>query len=129
MNSYGGEFPPPLWLFGLRFEPALETRLILLVLLVGALGSYIHGASSFVDYLGNRRFISSWGWWYVLRPFIGMMLALLFYFVFRGGFMTAGTNQGGDAAASFINPFGVAAFAGLVEMFSKWPPTSWTKSF
>ena len=48
-----------------------------------------------------------------------MMLALLFYFVFRGGFVTAGTNQGGDAAAAFINPFGVAALAGLVGMFSK----------
>ena len=55
----------------------------------------------------------------MLRPFIGMMLALLFYFVFRGGFVTAGVNQGGDAAASFINPFGVAALAGLVGMFSK----------
>jgi len=119
LSSYGGEFPPSFSLFGRRFQPPLETRLILLVLLVGAMGSYVHAASSFVDYLGNRAFISSWGWWYLLRPFIGMMLALLFYFVFRGGFVTAGINQGGDAAASFINPFGIAALAGLVGMFSK----------
>lgn len=119
LSSYGSEFPPPFWLFGCRFTPPLETRLILLVLLAGAIGSYVHATSSFVDYLGNRTFISSWGWWYLLRPFIGMMLALLFYFVFRGGFVTAGTNQGGDAAAAFINPFGVAALAGLVGMFSK----------
>ncbi len=119
MSSYEGDFPPPFWLFGKKFKPPLETRLILLVLLAGAIGSYVHATSSFVDYLGNRTFISSWGWWYLLRPFIGMMLALLFYFVFRGGFVTAGTNQGGDAAASFINPFGVAALAGLVGMFSK----------
>lgn len=119
LSSYEGDFPPPFWLFGMKFVPPLETRLILLVLLAGAIGSYIHATSSFVDYLGNREFISSWAWWYLLRPFIGMMLALVFYFVFRGGFVTAGTNQGGDAAASFINPFGVAALAGLVGMFSK----------
>lgn len=116
---YGGERPPPFWLFGVKFQPTLEVRLLLLVLLAGAIGSYIHASSSFVDYLGNRTLISSWVWWYLLRPFIGMMLALLFYFVFRGGFITAGVNQGGEAAASFINPFGIAALAGLVGMFSK----------
>jgi uncharacterized membrane protein YgcG len=58
-------------------------------------------------------------WWYLLRPFIGMMLALLFYFVFRGGFITAGATSDAGAAANFINPFGVAALAGLVGMFSK----------
>jgi hypothetical protein len=116
---YGGERPPPFWLFGYKFQPTLEVRLLLLVLLAGAIGSYIHASSSFVDYLGNRTLISSWVWWYLLRPFIGMMLALLFYFVFRGGFITAGVNQGGEAAASFINPFGIAAMAGLVGMFSK----------
>jgi hypothetical protein len=116
---YGGERPPPFWLFRYRFQPTLEVRLLLLVLLAGAIGSYIHASSSFVDYLGNRTLISSWVWWYLLRPFIGMMLALLFYFVFRGGFITAGVNQGGEGAASFINPFGIAALAGLVGMFSK----------
>lgn len=119
LNAYGGKYPPSFELLGITFQPPLETRLILLVLLAGAIGSYVHSASSFVDYLGNRTFISSWGWWYLLRPFIGMMLALVFYFVFRGGFVTAGINQGGDAAASFINPFGIAALAGLVGMFSK----------
>jgi hypothetical protein len=106
-------------LFRTKFQPTLEVRLLLLVLLAGAIGSYIHASSSFVDYLGNRTLISSWVWWYLLRPFIGMMLALLFYFVFRGGFITAGVNAGGEAAASFINPFGIAAMAGLVGMFSK----------
>ncbi len=118
-SVYGGERPPPFWLFGKKFQPTLEVRLLLLVLLAGAIGSYVHASSSFVDYLGNRTLISSWVWWYLLRPFIGMMLALLFYFVFRGGFITAGVNQGGEAAASFINPFGIAAMAGLVGMFSK----------
>ena len=118
-SVYGSERPPPFWLFGRKFQPTLEVRLLLLVMLAGAIGSYIHASSSFVDYLGNRTLISSWVWWYLLRPFIGMMLALLFYFVFRGGFITAGVNPGGEGAASYINPFGIAALGGLVGMFSK----------
>lgn len=118
-DPYGGQLPPAFKLFGLLFQPPLETRLILLVLLVGAIGSYVHAASSFVDYLGNRTMVSSWVWWYLLRPFIGMMLALVFYFVFRGGFITAGVNTAGESAVNFINPFGIAAMAALVGMFSK----------
>jgi hypothetical protein len=111
--------PPKFRVFKIDFQPTLEVRLILLVMLVGAIGSYLHAASSFVDYLGNRAFVSSWVWWYLLRPFIGMLLALLFYFVFRGGFITAGVNTSGEAATNYINPFGIAALAGLVGMFSK----------
>lgn len=115
--------PPSFKVFGQTFRPRLEVRLLLLVMLVGAIGSYVHATSSFVDYLGNRTLISSWVWWYLLRPFIGMMLALVFYFVFRGGFVTAGVGGPSDDAtrdpARFINPFGIAAMAALVGMFSK----------
>lgn len=90
-----------------------ESRLILLVLTVGALGSYVHTATSFVSYVGNRSFFASWTWWYVLRPFIGMALAIIFYFVIRGGLM------GNVASAADISPYGIAAVAGLVGMFSK----------
>jgi hypothetical protein len=119
ISPYEGKLPPAFKLFWWWFQPTLETRLILLVLLAGAIGSYVHAASSLVDYLGNRTLISSWVWWYLLRPFIGMMLALIFYFGFRGGFITGGVNTGSEGAANFINPFGVAAMAGLVGMFSK----------
>jgi hypothetical protein len=118
-NAIEEKLPPAFNLFWWWFQPTLETRLILLVLLAGAIGSYVHAASSFVDYLGNRTLKSSWVWWYLLRPFIGMMLALIFYFGFRGGFITGGVNTGTEGAANFINPFGVAAMAGLVGMFSK----------
>jgi hypothetical protein len=90
-----------------------EARLILLVMLAGALGSYVHAATSFVTYVGNRTLRASWTWWYLLRPVIGMVLALIFYFVIRGGLLSAG------AAASEVSPFGIAAVAALVGMFSK----------
>ena len=41
-----------------------------------------------------------------------MALGLLFYFVIRAGFVTTGQ-------ASAVNPFGIAAIAGLAGMFSK----------
>src|SRR5262245_31444816 len=67
-----------------------DARLILIVLCAGALGSYVHAATSFASYVGNRRLVLSWMWWYVLRPLIGMALALIFYFVLRGGLLSTG---------------------------------------
>ncbi len=91
----------------------LDQRLLLMVLAAGGLGSFIHAATSFGDYVGNEKFNSNWLWWYILRPFIGMALAAIFYVAIRGGFLSAGTEAGN------INPFGIAALAGLVGMFSK----------
>jgi hypothetical protein len=113
-------YPPLVCLFGKPFQPSLDVRLILLVICAGALGSFIHAGTSFVDYVGNRAFVRTWLWWYLLRPFIGAVLALLIYFVIRGGFVT-GTALPSEAAtaASFINPFGIAAMAGLSGLFAK----------
>jgi hypothetical protein len=87
--------------------------LILLVIVAGILGSFVHGATSLADFIGNNKFNKTWTWFYLLRPPIGMALALVFYFVIRGGFLT---TSGG---AKDINPYGIAALAGLVGMFSK----------
>lgn len=95
------------------FYPSLDMRLIMLVMVAGGLGSFIHTATSFGDYVGNESLSRNWIWWYILRPFIGMVLAVIFYLVIRGGFLSAGTEAGN------INPFGIAALAGLVGMFSK----------
>ncbi len=90
-----------------------EVQLILLVVIVAALGSYVHAATSFATFVGNRRIYSSWVWWYILRVSIGVSLALVFYFVVRGGFLSTG------AGADDVSPFGIAAVAGLTGMFSK----------
>jgi hypothetical protein len=76
------------------------------------LGSYIHAATSFADYVGNRKLASSWLWWYLLRPFIGVSLALIFYFVVRAGFLTGGSGDN-------VSPYGVATLGALAGMFSK----------
>jgi len=90
-----------------------STQLLLLVIIIGALGSSVHAATSFASFVGNRTIVKSWYWWYILRPFIGMALALVFYFVVRGGFLSVGADS------SAINLYGIAALAGLVGMFSK----------
>lgn len=92
----------------------IDVRIILMVMIAGGLGSFVHVSTSFGDYVGNEKFTVNWIWWYLLRPFIGMMLAAIFYLVIRGGFMTAGADTG-----THLNPFGIAAMAGLVGMFSK----------
>jgi hypothetical protein len=87
--------------------------LVLLVLLAGALGSYLHAIRSLADFIGNRTAMASWFWWYIARPFVGMAMALIFYAVLRGGFL-AGT----PADAKVVNPFGVIAIGALVGMFA-----------
>ena len=104
--------PVSLFWGGLSFTITNEVRLILIALFVGALGSCIHAAGSFANFVGNREFVGTWTWWYFLKPLIGAPLALLFYFLIRGGLLTAFASSGD------ISPFGVAAFAGLVGLFS-----------
>ncbi len=94
-----------------------ELDLLWLVLLGGALGSFLHTAQSYSDYVGYGKLKSNWAWWYAFRPFIGAGLALVFYAAARGGFMAIAT--GSTAKASELNPFGVVSIAALVGMFSK----------
>jgi hypothetical protein len=89
-----------------------ETRLLLLVMLAGALGSLMHSLRSLYWYTGNREMVWSWVGFYLLLPFTGAILAVIFYFVVRGGFFSP--------QASFENtsPFGFAALSALVGLFS-----------
>lgn len=66
----------------------MDVRIIILVILSGALGAFIHVATSFTDFVGNKSFVDSWISWYLIRPFIGSALALIFYFLIRGGLVT-----------------------------------------
>lgn len=95
------------------FSP--EGRYLITAAAAGALGSYLHLATSFVDYAGNRSLVQSWAWWYFLRPGIGASLAVVVYFVLRAGLITGA----GDSATANLNPYGVASVSALSGMFSK----------
>jgi len=100
-----------------------EVRLIWLVVITSALGSYIHTVTSFTLYAGNRSLCPNWLAWYVLRPSISAALALIFYFALRAGLFS------GAAADQTINPFGIAAISGMVGMFSKQATEKLSKIF
>ena len=102
----------PITWFGRHYSPTPETALLLIVVLAGALGAFLHVATSFSDYVGNRRLMRSWTWFYVLRPLVGAALAVIFYFAILGGLFT---SQGTSA----LNPYGIAALSALVGLFSK----------
>jgi hypothetical protein len=108
-----GSAPQAIGLFGIDIVVSLDVRLMLLVMTAGALGSFVHTATSFGDFVGNQKLAASWLWWYLLKPFIGMALAVIFYMAIRGGFLTAGGSAGQ------VNVFGTAALAAMVGMFSK----------
>ena len=93
--------------FGLKVTE--NVRLLLIAAVCGALGSFVHAATSFAGYVGNQRVVSSWLCWYYFRPMIGGALAVVLYFVSRAGFV-----GGGD-----VNEYGVAAISGMTGMFSK----------
>jgi hypothetical protein len=93
-----------------------ETRLLLIVIVAGALGSFVHAATSFATFLGNRSLKPSWTLWYFLRPLIGAGIALIFYFLVRGGLLLLVQSP---QSYSDISPFGIAAVASLAGMFSK----------
>jgi hypothetical protein len=89
-----------------------EQRLLLLVLIAGALGGTVHGLRSFVWYVGNRELRLSWLPLYLSFPFAGAILAWVFYVVIRGGFFAPTTS------VEETSPFGFVAVGALVGLFS-----------
>jgi len=90
-----------------------EVRLIFIVALAGALGSLVHALRSLYWYVGNRELVFSWLAKYILLPFVGSTLGLVFYFVIRGGFFSP------EATIEQTSPFGFAGLGALVGMFSE----------
>ncbi|MGW0710147.1 hypothetical protein ACWD4G_30040 [Streptomyces sp. NPDC002643] len=90
-----------------------DTAMLLAVVVCSALGSFVHAATSFATYVGNRRLYASWLWWYLMRAGIGVALALLVYLLLRGGLFA------GSSGAGATNPYGFSGIAGLCGLFSK----------
>lgn len=98
---------------GYKFTLDNEIRILLVVLLSGALGSMIHALKSFIAYTGAGSFKRSWIWWYILRAPLGGALALVFYLAIRGGLLAKG------AAGTEVSVFGIGAIASLVGLFTE----------
>ncbi len=98
---------------GAEFCLSPEESLLIIVLLSGALGSIVHALRSFYWYAGNRQLVWSWVAMYFLLPFIGATIALVFYFVIRGGFFSP------QVSVEATSPFGFAALSALIGMFTE----------
>jgi IPT/TIG domain len=104
---------PAVQFFGATVRLSREGRLFVIVLLAGALGGMVHTLRSLYWYVGNRNLRYSWLLMYVTLPITGAALALIAYVVLRGGLTTT------FASAQDISPFGMAAVAALVGLFSR----------
>jgi hypothetical protein len=99
---------------GLSFDfrpPRQGRRLLFIAMLAGGAGAFLSSLLSLATYIGNRELTRSWAVWYLARPPAGMVLALLVYFILRGGLLNSGVS------VDVLSPYGVAAFSGLIGMF------------
>ena len=87
-----------------------DTRLLLLVLMMGAFGSAVYALKGLADYRGQDKLMRSWALFYFIQPFEGSGIAVLMYLVVRGGFLSGTTTD--------VNVFGTCAIAGLAGAFS-----------
>ena len=94
------------------FEIIFEARIILIVVLTGALGGQVRSFRSLAWHTGNRELVKSWILQYILSPFIGATLAVITYFVIRGGFISAGSVDGQPSVYVYA---GIASIVGIAS--------------
>lgn len=117
----GETFPRSIALFWGSVDwslPSKEGQFLTLVAAVGALGGSVHGLGSLAFWSAHwspgREELSRWGVWYLLRPPIGLALAVVVYLLIRAGLFSPTTANAED-----VNVFGVTAIAGVVGLFSE----------
>src|SRR5271170_7403566 len=70
-----------------------DVRMLCLVVFMGAFGALLASTRSFVNFVGNRTFAPSWGFFYLFRPMFGAGVALIVFLGYRIG--AVGGPQGG----------------------------------
>jgi hypothetical protein len=89
-----------------------EVRLFLIVAVVGCLGGLLQSIRSWFWYAGHNQLEQRWIPFYVSTPIVSMTMAIIFYLLFRAGFISPTTP------VAETNTYGFAAIAGLVGLFS-----------
>ncbi len=97
----------------ISFSLGPETLVMLVIIIVGAVGACVFSLWSIAKHVARKDFTARWFVWYLLRPFTGAGLALLFYFLVRGGLLTIGSNL------QNLNLIVIAGISALVGMFSE----------
>jgi hypothetical protein len=86
-----------------------QGKLLLLVVLAGALGGVLHAGRSLFSFVGNRNLRVSWLWMYYLLPLSGAVTGALFFLVMLAGLFSVQ----GNTAQSFFLTIGIAAIVGM----------------
>jgi len=89
-----------------------NTVLLILVAAAGFLGNMVHISTSFTTFIGAGQFKRSWILWYCVKPFTASALALIVYFAFRAGFLSA--SDGGNN----LNLYGIMSISALAGLFT-----------
>lgn len=90
-----------------------DGNIMVVAVLSGTLGASIHSIKSAVWYVGQRQLRWRWVLFYLTLPVIAAALGLFFYWLLRGGLVT------GAGSVDALSPYGVAAIAALVGLFSE----------
>ena len=88
-----------------------ESDLFLLVVFAGALGGALHSLRSLYWYTGLRSLLKSWTLMYVVLPFTGATMAVVFYVIMRAGLLPVQNTKNVS--------MGVIGIAILVGIFSQ----------
>jgi hypothetical protein len=99
-------------LLGIQVRMSPDTNVMVIAAIAGALGGVLHSLRSMAAYIGSRQFKWSWSFYYLSLPIVAAILALIFYFVVRGGLVSP------QGVTGDINPYGIAAISGLVGLFT-----------
>jgi hypothetical protein len=104
-------------------ECPTEESILWMIILLGALGGFIHLCASLAQFVGNRALRTSWVLYYVFMPLEGAALAPLMFLLLRVGVLNmnaaAQAASQGQCATANLNLMGLYAFAGLTGLFSK----------
>lgn len=98
--------------FGFQLQVSYHGMLLASILMAGGIGAMVATITAFSDEILNYKLDNYGLLWYFMRPFIGMLVAIVFYLVLRGGFFVNDPNEGN------INEFAFLAVAALAGMFS-----------
>ena len=96
-----------------------EQAVLWMVILMGALGGFLHVASSMANFVGARQLLKSWIIYYLLIPFQGAALAPVIYLLLRVGVLNPANSTDIGAPTGSLNLIGIYAFAALTGLFSK----------
>jgi len=88
----------------------------------GGLGGTIYSIRGYYQNLASGTFALNWGWWYLFRPLISVVMGIFTYFFILGGLLVVSTGSAGESgnlmlygSIAFLAGFSFSRFADKLE--------------